>query len=86
MGKNDGFLLYERKNNGDIPPLKRTENFKEFHTYLDDEERRKQAARCMNCGVPMCQSAIKLAAVDRMVVGTGVSIQNPIRNGYGYSY
>ena len=53
MGKNDGFLLYERKNNGDIPPLKRTENFKEFHTYLDDEERRKQAARCMNCGVPM---------------------------------
>ena len=63
MGKNDGFLLYERKNNGDIPPLKRTENFKEFHTYLDDEERRKQAARCMNCGVPMCQSAIKLAGM-----------------------
>lgn len=63
MGKNDGFLLYERKNNGDIPPLKRTENFKEFHTYLDDEERRKQASRCMNCGVPMCQSAIKLAGM-----------------------
>ena len=63
MGKNDGFLLYERKNNGDIPPLKRIENFKEFHTYLDDEERRKQAARCMNCGVPMCQSAIKLAGM-----------------------
>ena len=63
MGKNDGFLLYERKNNVDIPPLKRTENFKEFHTYLDDEERRKQAARCMNCGVPMCQSAIKLAGM-----------------------
>ena len=63
MGKNDGFLLYERKNNGDIPPLKRTENFKELHTYLDDEERRKQASRCMNCGVPMCQSAIKLAGM-----------------------
>ena len=63
MGKNDGFLLYERKNNGDIPPLKRIENFKEFHTYLDDEERRKQASRCMNCGVPMCQSAIKLAGM-----------------------
>ena len=63
MGKNDGFLLYERKNNGDIPPLKRIENFKEFHTYLDDEERRTQASRCMNCGVPMCQSAIKLAGM-----------------------
>ena len=63
MGTTDGFLLYERKNNGDIPPLKRIENFKEFHTYLDDEERRKQASRCMNCGVPMCQSAIKLAGM-----------------------
>lgn len=63
MGKNDGFLLYKRENNGDIPPLKRTEDFKEFHTYLNDEERRKQAARCMNCGVPMCQSAIRLAGM-----------------------
>lgn len=63
MGKSDGFMLYARKDNGNIPPLVRAENFKEFHTYLDEAERRKQAARCMNCGVPMCQSAIKLAGM-----------------------
>lgn len=63
MGKNDGFMIYERKTNGDVPPKNRVTNFKEFHTYLNEEERRKQAARCMNCGVPMCQSAIKLAGM-----------------------
>jgi glutamate synthase (NADPH) small chain len=63
MGKSDGFMLYARKDNGNIPPLVRAENFKEFHSYLDETERKKQAARCMNCGVPMCQSAIKLAGM-----------------------
>ena len=31
-----------------------------FRSYLNDDERKCQAARCMNCGVPMCQSAIRL--------------------------
>ena len=60
MGKNTGFLEYQRKNNGSIEPLKRIENFNEFHPVLSVEERKKQAARCMNCGVPMCGSALKL--------------------------
>ncbi len=60
MGKDTGFIEYERAANGDVPPLERIENFNEFHTYLNDAERKKQAARCMNCGVPMCQSAIRL--------------------------
>lgn len=63
MGKDTGFLEYERVQNGDIPPLERIKNFNEFHNYLDAEERQKQAARCMNCGVPMCQSAIRLAGM-----------------------
>lgn len=63
MGKDTGFLDYKRVENGNIPPLERIQNFKEFHPVLDDEKRREQAGRCMNCGVPMCQSAIKLAGM-----------------------
>ena len=66
MGKDTGFLEYKRKNNGDIPPKVRIQTFEEFHTPICSEERRKQAARCMNCGVPFCQSAMNLAG---MVVG-----------------
>ena len=70
MGKATGFLDYERKDNGDIPPAERIKNFNEFHTPLDEAERKKQAARCMDCGVPMCQSAICLKGV---VTGWGVT-------------
>ena len=63
MGKETGFLEYSRKNNGDVPVEERILNFEEFHTPLDSEDRRKQAARCMNCGVPFCQSAISLGGM-----------------------
>lgn len=66
MGKQDGFLLYERADNEVISPLERVKNFNEFHTPMKEEKRRKQAARCMNCGVPYCQSALKL---NGMVTG-----------------
>ena len=60
MGKPTGFLEYTRKANGDVAPMERIKTFEEFHTILDDSERQEQAARCMNCGVPLCQSAMKL--------------------------
>lgn len=60
MGKNTGFMEYKRTNNVDIPPKERICNFEEFHLPLDENARRTQAARCMDCGVPMCQSAIRL--------------------------
>ncbi len=63
MGNITGFMDYKRVENGNIPPLERITNFKEFHPKLEDGARREQAARCMNCGVPMCQSAIKLAGM-----------------------
>ncbi|SDB28411.1 glutamate synthase subunit beta [Butyrivibrio sp. INlla16] len=66
MGKDTGFLEYNRTNNRDVPPEERIKNFEEFHTPLDSEKRRQQAARCMNCGVPFCQSAMNLSG---MVVG-----------------
>ena len=60
MGKIDGFLQFDRKENTVIEPLERIKNFNEFHLPISEEERRKQGARCMNCGVPYCQSALKL--------------------------
>ena len=63
MGQPTGFMKYSRIENGNVPALERIKNFKEFHPKLDEVARREQAARCMNCGVPMCQSAIKLAGM-----------------------
>ncbi len=63
MGNPNGFLTYSRKENVTIKPELRELNFKEFHEPLNEEERISQASRCMNCGVPMCQSAIRLAGM-----------------------
>ena len=63
MGKPTGFLDYAREENPAIEPLVRIENFNEFHPPLDREHRQKQGARCMNCGVPFCQSCVQLAGM-----------------------
>ncbi len=60
MAQPTGFMEYKRIENGNVPPMERITNFKEFHPKLDEKARREQAARCMNCGVPMCGSAVKL--------------------------
>ena len=56
MGKTTGFLDYRRNDNPSESPQKRITNFQEFHGALSAEERMEQGARCMNCGVPFCQS------------------------------
>jgi glutamate synthase (NADPH/NADH) small chain len=55
MGKSTGFMEYKRENNPGLEPLERIKNYREFHTPISDEDRQKQGARCMNCGVPFCQ-------------------------------
>ena len=66
MGKITGFLEVERKENSKRQPKDRIRDFNEFYISLSDEERRAQASKCMNCGVPFCQSGMKLSG---MVVG-----------------
>ncbi len=56
MGKATGFIEYERENNRVVPPLERIKGFDEFRAPINEEHRKAQAARCMNCGVPFCQS------------------------------
>ncbi len=60
MGKATGFLEYERKDNPGVEPEERIHGFSEFHAPLKEEERILQAARCMDCGVPFCQSGMRL--------------------------
>ncbi len=60
MGKPTGFLEYDREVSTDIDPSERIKNFDEFHIYLPEEKQRIQGARCMNCGVPFCQSGMDL--------------------------
>ncbi|MBR3518199.1 MAG: glutamate synthase subunit beta [Lachnospiraceae bacterium] len=55
MGKATGFLEYEREDGKVTPVKERIKNFQEFHGRLNIEKQRKQAARCMACGVPFCQ-------------------------------
>ena len=63
MGKPTGFLEYERKVSKDVPPKQRIKNFNEFHEHLPMEEQQLQGARCMDCGVPFCQSGMTLSGM-----------------------
>ncbi len=56
MGKPTGFIEYSREVNLSISPRERIRDFCEFHIPMENSERQKQSARCMNCGVPFCQS------------------------------
>ena len=58
MGKATGFLEYERQENIDRDPLERLADYGEFHLPLRAQERRRQGARCMNCGVLPGMSAM----------------------------
>lgn len=60
MGKPTGFMEYDREETIAVEPKERIKNFNEFHIPLSKEKRREQGARCMDCGVPFCQSGMEL--------------------------
>lgn len=66
MGKTDGFLEYERADDCFRVPKERIQDTREIRIPLKESERRLQAARCMNCGVPYCQSAVE---INGMITG-----------------
>lgn len=63
MGKSTGFLEYTRAECTALDPAERINNYNEFHLPLSDEERKTQAARCMDCGVPFCQNGKMLCGM-----------------------
>jgi glutamate synthase (NADPH/NADH) small chain len=54
VGRSTGFLEIERQERGYDKPEIRRRSWEEFVRPLPDPENRKQAARCMDCGIPFC--------------------------------
>ncbi len=56
MGKPTGFLEYQRLSEAYEPVAERVTKYKEFVARLSDEQASVQGARCMDCGIPFCNS------------------------------
>ena len=63
MGKPTGFLEYQREDAPAFSVSERITHFNEFHEPLSEAEQKKQAARCMACGVPFCQSGMMIGGM-----------------------
>ena len=63
MGKPTGFMEYKREVSVAEDPKKRIQHFNEFHEHLPKEKQRLQGARCMECGVPFCQSGMMICGM-----------------------
>jgi glutamate synthase (NADPH) small chain len=57
VGKHTGFLEYPRKAVPYRDAAERSRDFREIFTPPAEEHLKIQGARCMDCGVPFCQSA-----------------------------
>ncbi|MGX7951344.1 glutamate synthase subunit beta [Tsuneonella sp. HG249] len=56
MGKETGFLEFERKDRSYADPKARLRHYKEFTIPPAEPDLRQQAARCMDCGIPYCHN------------------------------
>jgi glutamate synthase (NADPH/NADH) small chain len=56
MGKTTGFLEYSREHAPRRPVTQRVNDWFEIYLDLPEETLKKQGARCMDCGVPFCQT------------------------------
>ena len=56
MGKVTGFMEFDRLDRGYAPVDERTQHYKEFVIPLENNELKKQSARCMDCGIPYCHN------------------------------
>lgn len=63
MGKTTGFLEFNRELPAKRPVEERISDYREFVSRYEDEKINKQAARCMNCGVPFCHSGCPLGNI-----------------------
>jgi glutamate synthase (NADPH/NADH) small chain len=56
MGKVTGFLEFARIEEGAQAPAERKGHWREFLAHLDPAQAGVQGARCMDCGIPFCNS------------------------------
>ncbi len=73
MGKVTGFLEIERHDRKYEPVAERVKHWREFVLPLAEDDLRKQAARCMDCGVPYCHGLSRITGLP-----TGCPVNNQI--------
>lgn len=56
MGKVTGFIEIERHDRTYKPASDRIRNYQEFVIPLEERDLERQAARCMDCGIPFCHN------------------------------
>jgi glutamate synthase (NADPH/NADH) small chain len=60
MGKITGFMKYERETPHSRPVAERIQDWRELYQIFPVESLQRQAARCMDCGVPFCHNGCTL--------------------------
>lgn len=60
MGKDTGFLEFEKENVPRRPIAERLLDYREYDVLYKESDIRQQAARCMDCGVPFCHTGCPL--------------------------
>jgi glutamate synthase (NADPH/NADH) small chain len=63
MGKITGFMELARVQEVALPAAERVKNYREFVLALEDDAASNQGARCMDCGIPFCQSGCPISNV-----------------------
>ena len=56
MGKITGFMEIDRRDRPYVPVTERVKVYREFVRPLTESEMGQQGARCMDCGIPFCQT------------------------------
>jgi glutamate synthase (NADH) len=56
LDKTRGFMKYDRRSEKYRDPKTRLKDWQEISSRLNEDELKYQSARCMDCGVPFCQS------------------------------
>jgi glutamate synthase (NADPH/NADH) small chain len=60
MGNPSGFMEHTRELGKDRSPKKRIKDWGEFYKHLPENSLKDQGSRCMDCGVPFCQTGLVL--------------------------
>lgn len=63
MGDITGFMKFDRKDFEKEAPVERIKHFQEFYKEMPEGTIKDQGARCMDCGVPFCQSGCPIGNI-----------------------
>jgi len=63
MGEKEGFIKYKRETPASRSPKDRLNDYREVYHPINEEALNRQAARCMDCGVPFCHHGCPLGNI-----------------------